>query len=259
MTDRLVAGLRCREVEDLAPAFVLGALEPSEMETVRNHLAACPEAHPEMAELGSAAASMLLAVPQVEPPAALGSRILEAARRDTVRIDGSNCREIIDNMVDMAHFYYIHFAFPTFFKNVFEGHIATQYLRSKARPDKNVGSSYSIDGMTLSSRPCSRKTGTDGFGDRDSDSAGSAPYAPMYGRSRAPRCTTSRSVTYRSSVADGSCIVFATPAIDGDSCVQNPASVVCAAAGRLTSANRNTPAITRFIDRLHGPPEGGHY
>lgn len=70
---------------------------------------------------------------------------------DTVRIDGSNCREIIDNMVDMAHFYYIHFAFPTFFKNVFEGHIATQYLTSRARPDKNVGSSYSVDGMTLRS------------------------------------------------------------------------------------------------------------
>src|SRR5205814_6080831 len=85
MTDRLVAGLRCSEVEDLAPAFVLDALEPAEMDAVRAHLAACPEPHPEMAELGSAAASMLLAVPQAEPPAALGSRILEAARRDTVR------------------------------------------------------------------------------------------------------------------------------------------------------------------------------
>ncbi|HEV2781751.1 MAG TPA: Rieske 2Fe-2S domain-containing protein [Actinophytocola sp.] len=70
---------------------------------------------------------------------------------DTVRIDGSNCREIIDNMVDMAHFYYIHFAFPTFFKNVFEGHVATQYLTSRARPDVNVGSSYSVEGMTLRS------------------------------------------------------------------------------------------------------------
>ncbi|MET0133290.1 MAG: Rieske 2Fe-2S domain-containing protein [Kibdelosporangium sp.] len=54
---------------------------------------------------------------------------------DTIRIEGSNCREIIDNMVDMAHFYYIHFAFPTYFKNIFEGHIATQYLNSRGRPD----------------------------------------------------------------------------------------------------------------------------
>jgi 3-ketosteroid 9alpha-monooxygenase subunit A len=54
---------------------------------------------------------------------------------DTILIEGSNCREIIDNMVDMAHFYYIHFAFPTYFKNIFEGHIATQYLNSRGRPD----------------------------------------------------------------------------------------------------------------------------
>jgi 3-ketosteroid 9alpha-monooxygenase subunit A len=70
---------------------------------------------------------------------------------DTVRIDGSNCREIIDNMVDMAHFFYIHFAFPTYFKNVFEGHIATQYLHSRARPDVSLGSSYSAEGVTLKS------------------------------------------------------------------------------------------------------------
>jgi 3-ketosteroid 9alpha-monooxygenase subunit A len=70
---------------------------------------------------------------------------------DTVRIDGSNCREIIDNMVDMAHFFYIHFAFPTYFKNVFEGHIATQYLNSRAREDVKLGSSYSVEGVTLRS------------------------------------------------------------------------------------------------------------
>jgi len=70
---------------------------------------------------------------------------------DTVRIDGSNCREIIDNMVDMAHFFYIHFAFPTYFKNVFEGHVATQYLNSRAREDVQLGSSYSAEGVTLRS------------------------------------------------------------------------------------------------------------
>jgi 3-ketosteroid 9alpha-monooxygenase subunit A len=70
---------------------------------------------------------------------------------DTVRIDGSNCREIIDNMVDMAHFFYIHFAFPTYFKNVFEGHIATQYLNSRARPDVGAGSNYSAGDATLRS------------------------------------------------------------------------------------------------------------
>ena len=47
----------------------------------------------------------------------------------------TNCREVIDNVVDMAHFFYIHGSLPTHFKNIFEGHIATQYMRSGARPD----------------------------------------------------------------------------------------------------------------------------
>ncbi|QUQ63120.1 Rieske 2Fe-2S domain-containing protein [Kutzneria sp. CA-103260] len=62
---------------------------------------------------------------------------------DSVLIEGANCREIVDNVVDMAHFFYVHFAFPTYFKNVFDGHTATQYLNSKARPDVHANSSYS--------------------------------------------------------------------------------------------------------------------
>lgn len=45
---------------------------------------------------------------------------------------GSNCREIIDNVVDMAHFFYIHGALPTYFKNIF---VATQYMNGEGRPD----------------------------------------------------------------------------------------------------------------------------
>ncbi|MFL0242210.1 Rieske 2Fe-2S domain-containing protein [Mycobacterium sp. SMC-17] len=47
----------------------------------------------------------------------------------------TNCREIIDNVVDMAHFFYIHGSLPTHFKNIFEGHVATQYMKSAGRPD----------------------------------------------------------------------------------------------------------------------------
>ena len=53
----------------------------------------------------------------------------------TVTIEGSNCREIVDNVVDMAHFFYVHFSFPTYFKNVFEGHIATQFMEGIGRED----------------------------------------------------------------------------------------------------------------------------
>ncbi|GAB3130308.1 Rieske 2Fe-2S domain-containing protein [Tsukamurella serpentis] len=50
-------------------------------------------------------------------------------------IEGSNCREIVDNIVDMPHFFYIHYGLPTYFKNVFDGHIASQYLDTKGRND----------------------------------------------------------------------------------------------------------------------------
>ena len=53
----------------------------------------------------------------------------------TTVIEGSNCREIVDNVVDMAHFFYIHYAFPTYFKNIFEGHVATQYMNGEGRED----------------------------------------------------------------------------------------------------------------------------
>ena len=64
-------------------------------------------------------------------------------RWNSILIEGSNCRDIIDNVTDMAHFFYIHFGLPTYFKNVFEGHIASQYLHNVGRPDVNdLGTSY---------------------------------------------------------------------------------------------------------------------
>lgn len=38
----------------------------------------------------------------------------------------------------MAHFFYIHFGLPTYFKNVFEGHIASQYLHNVAGPMSTI-------------------------------------------------------------------------------------------------------------------------
>ena len=47
----------------------------------------------------------------------------------------TNCREIVDNVVDMAHFFYVHYSFPTYFKNVFEGHVAIQEQKGVGRDD----------------------------------------------------------------------------------------------------------------------------
>jgi anti-sigma factor RsiW len=67
---------------DLAAGYVLGALEPAEEAAVREHLATCPEPHPEFAELGGIVSALLVDVPLVEPPVALRDRIMAAARAD---------------------------------------------------------------------------------------------------------------------------------------------------------------------------------
>ncbi len=69
----------------------------------------------------------------------IGTSAYTEWRWDSVPIQGSHCRELIDNVADMAHFYYVHFAFPTSFSNIFEGHCATQFMQSKGRPDKTEG------------------------------------------------------------------------------------------------------------------------
>ncbi|MEU9716119.1 Rieske 2Fe-2S domain-containing protein [Streptomyces sp. NPDC047976] len=58
---------------------------------------------------------------------------------NSLLVENANCREIVDNVVDMAHFYYVHYAFPHYFKNVFDGHVATQYMESTPRGDVDLG------------------------------------------------------------------------------------------------------------------------
>lgn len=57
---------------------------------------------------------------------------------NSILIENSHCREIVDNVVDMAHFFYVHYAFPVYFKNVFEGHIVTQHSKSTVRQDADI-------------------------------------------------------------------------------------------------------------------------
>lgn len=44
----------------------------------------------------------------------------------------TNCRELIDNVSDMAHFGSVHGAFVTHFSNIFEEHVAVQVMHSKS-------------------------------------------------------------------------------------------------------------------------------
>jgi 3-ketosteroid 9alpha-monooxygenase subunit A len=70
----------------------------------------------------------------------------------TTTIDNAPCREIIDNVVDMAHFFYVHYSFPTYFKNIFEGHTATQLMngvdREDVRPPSKSGKAPVMNGSS---------------------------------------------------------------------------------------------------------------
>ncbi len=59
-------------------------------------------------------------------------------------VENSHSREIIDNMVDMAHFFYIHKGLPTYFKNVFDGHLATQYYAGTSHEEAATGAPIDI-------------------------------------------------------------------------------------------------------------------
>jgi 3-ketosteroid 9alpha-monooxygenase subunit A len=76
------------------------------------------------------------------PPADLRIPHIEGAGSDRwtdwhwySTVINTNCREIIDNVVDMAHFFYIHGSIPDHFKNIFEGQVATQFMSSGIRQD----------------------------------------------------------------------------------------------------------------------------
>ena len=57
-----------------------------------------------------------------------------------------NCRELIDNMSDMAHFNSVHGVPPTYFKNIFDGHRLTQILHGQ----NNEQSEYDQGGEMIS-------------------------------------------------------------------------------------------------------------
>ncbi|HEY3523392.1 MAG TPA: anti-sigma factor [Candidatus Limnocylindrales bacterium] len=72
-------GLGCAEVADQAAAYALGALEPADAAAIRTHVAACPNPHPELAEMAGLVAALGETVPPMEPPSALRNRILASA------------------------------------------------------------------------------------------------------------------------------------------------------------------------------------
>jgi 3-ketosteroid 9alpha-monooxygenase subunit A len=94
------------------------------------------------------------------PPADVTIPVMPGATSDewtdwiwyTTTIENASCREVIDNVVDMAHFFYVHYSFPTYFKNIFEGHVATQLMngvdREDVRPPSKSGKAPVMSGSS---------------------------------------------------------------------------------------------------------------
>ncbi len=78
MSDRDPGPMSCDVAADVAGLYVLDALAPDEHEQVRAHLAGCPQAHPEFAELGGVVPALSTLVEPVDAPAALKARVMAA-------------------------------------------------------------------------------------------------------------------------------------------------------------------------------------
>ncbi|MDH6279823.1 phenylpropionate dioxygenase-like ring-hydroxylating dioxygenase large terminal subunit [Prescottella agglutinans] len=76
-----------------------------------------------------------MTIPEID---GFGSEEWTAWQWNSVLVESSHCRELVDNVVDMAHFFYVHFNTPRSFKNVFEGHVATQSMSFTPRKDKRT-------------------------------------------------------------------------------------------------------------------------
>ena len=59
-------------------------------------------------------------------------------------VPSSPCRDIVDNMVDMAHFFYVHKGLPTYFKNVFEGPRCTQHYAGTSWEEAATGAPIEV-------------------------------------------------------------------------------------------------------------------
>ena len=77
-----MTAMTCDEIRELAPAYVLGALERDQERAVTEHLRTCPDVHAEVSELGGVVPYLSETVPLAEPPASLRGRIMTAAAED---------------------------------------------------------------------------------------------------------------------------------------------------------------------------------
>ena len=76
--------MNCEEIEELLGAYALDALLPKDAQEMEAHLSSCAK-HDDVSELRAVTQSLILAAPDVEPPPALKTRLMEAIHRDAQR------------------------------------------------------------------------------------------------------------------------------------------------------------------------------
>jgi anti-sigma-K factor RskA len=74
--------MTCDEIDELAGAYALDALEPAELEIVEAHLRTCPELHPAVWEARETAAALAVLSPPARPPEGLRQRVVAAVAAD---------------------------------------------------------------------------------------------------------------------------------------------------------------------------------
>ena len=77
----------CDAIQELVPDYVFGFADPVEIRLVESNLAQCPEAIEQLADFRRLQQEMRIGVPQIEPSAELGERLMAAlgAEADTAR------------------------------------------------------------------------------------------------------------------------------------------------------------------------------
>ncbi len=68
----------CDTIRELIPDYAFGLTDPEETRLVESRLDSCPEAAAQLTDFQSLQAEMRAAVPQIEPPARLGERLMAA-------------------------------------------------------------------------------------------------------------------------------------------------------------------------------------
>jgi hypothetical protein len=74
--------IACDRVRDLAPGFVLEALDAADMAALREHLSTCPKPHSELREMGGVVPYLGGSLDPVEPPKHLRAAVMAAAQAD---------------------------------------------------------------------------------------------------------------------------------------------------------------------------------